>query len=246
MSDEVVLFEGPGLSQSERVVDTFLAPVKTFTDILRSTTWWLPFVLGTVVSYLLAWGIQTKVGWSQIVDNAIQASPALQAKLAAMTPEQITLQHKIMQGSFQYTFYAAPLVNLLALLIISVVLFATVNFGFGAKSEFKAVFSMANYAFLPATIKALVAAIVVLAGAAPENFTLENMLGTNPGYFVSAPGALKTFLTSLDVFSIWIVVLMSIGLAIVARVKRSQGFLVVVGWWLFVVIVSTGVKAIFG
>ncbi|WP_263380457.1 YIP1 family protein [Granulicella paludicola] len=246
MAEEVVLVEGPGLSQMERVIDTFVAPTKTFTDILRNATWWLPFVLGTVVSYLLAWGIQTKIGWSQIVDNAIQASPALQTKLTAMTPQQVALNHKIMQGSFQYSFYAAPVINLLALLIVSVILFATINFGFGAKSEFKAVFSMANYAFLPASIKAIVAGILVLAGAAPENFTVENMLGTNPGFFISTPGALKTFLTSLDVFTIWVVVLMSIGLAIVARAKRSQGFIVVVGWWLVVVIVGTGVKAIFG
>jgi hypothetical protein len=33
----------PGLSQVERVVDTFVASSKTFTDILRSTSWWLPF-----------------------------------------------------------------------------------------------------------------------------------------------------------------------------------------------------------
>ena len=37
--------EVTGLSQVERVVDTFVAPSKTFTDILRSTSWWLPFLL---------------------------------------------------------------------------------------------------------------------------------------------------------------------------------------------------------
>ena len=36
---------GPGLSQVERVVDTFVAPSKTFTDILRDQAggcriWW--------------------------------------------------------------------------------------------------------------------------------------------------------------------------------------------------------------
>ena len=35
----------PPLSQAERVVDTFVAPRKTFTDIRRSASWWLPFVL---------------------------------------------------------------------------------------------------------------------------------------------------------------------------------------------------------
>ena len=33
------------LSQAERVVDTFIAPSKTFTDILRSSSWWLPWLI---------------------------------------------------------------------------------------------------------------------------------------------------------------------------------------------------------
>ena len=41
----------PGLSQIERVVDTFVAPKKTFTDILRSTSWWLPFLLLVLVTW---------------------------------------------------------------------------------------------------------------------------------------------------------------------------------------------------
>jgi hypothetical protein len=43
MTDGAVALDGqakePGLSQVERVVDTFIAPTKTFTDILRNTTW---------------------------------------------------------------------------------------------------------------------------------------------------------------------------------------------------------------
>ena len=30
----------PGLSEVERVVDTFVAPSKTFADIGRSSKWW--------------------------------------------------------------------------------------------------------------------------------------------------------------------------------------------------------------
>ncbi|MGB7554313.1 MAG: hypothetical protein WBM04_08060 [Candidatus Korobacteraceae bacterium] len=37
--------EQPPLSQAERVVDTFVAPSKTFTDIRRNATWWVPWVL---------------------------------------------------------------------------------------------------------------------------------------------------------------------------------------------------------
>ena len=42
MPEEVLAVEGKPLSQTERVVDTFLAPTKTFADVLRSASWWLP------------------------------------------------------------------------------------------------------------------------------------------------------------------------------------------------------------
>ena len=245
MADEV-LVEGKGLSQGERIVDTFLAPTKTFTDMLHNTSWWVPFAIGTVASYVLAFGIQSKVGWSQLVDNVIQASPKMQAQLASLTPPAIAAQHKGMLYSFQYGFYAAPFINIIFLLIIAVVLWPTINFAVGGKSTFGQVFCVANYAFLPATVKALVAAAILFAGAAPENFTVENMLGTSPGYFISTPGPMKTLLTAFDVFSLWTLVLMSIGLAIVARTKRRSGFAVVVGWWVFVIIFQTSIKALFG
>ena len=38
------------LSQMERVIDTFVAPSKTFHDILRSASWWLPWLLGVLVT----------------------------------------------------------------------------------------------------------------------------------------------------------------------------------------------------
>jgi hypothetical protein len=245
MSDELVV-EGPGLSQIERVVDTFLAPTKTFTDILRSTTWWLPFVLGTIASYIFVASLQMKIGWSQLMDNSIQASPTLQAKLALLTPDQIATQHKILVTTAKVSSYSAPLLAMLSLLVIAVVLWLTINFAFGAKSTFGQAFCVANYAFLPASIKAIVVSIILFAGAAPENFTPESMLGTNPGYFISTPGALKTFLSSFDLFSLWTLVLMSIGLSIVARTKRANGFITVFGWWLFVVLLQTAAKAFLG
>jgi hypothetical protein len=245
MSDELVV-EGPGLSQVERVVDTFLAPVKTFTDILRNTSWWLPFVLGTAASYVFVSALQMKIGWSQLIDNTIQASPQLQAKLAALTPDQIAAQHKILVTTTKFSSYSAPVIALISLLVIAVVLWLTINFAFGAKSTFAQSFAVANYAFLPASIKAIVVSIILFAGAAPENFTPESMLGTNPGYFISTPGPMKTFLSSFDLFSLWTLVLMSIGLSIVARTKRSNGFITVFGWWLFIVLLTTASKAFLG
>jgi hypothetical protein len=243
MAEEILVPEVGGLSQVERVVDTFIAPTKTFTDILRSTTWWLPFLLGSIVSYGLMAGIAQKVGWSQLTDNQIQSSPASQAQLASATPEQGIKIRSMMTASFKYGFAAAPVINLLYLLVISVVFWPTLNFVFAGKATFGQVFSVMTYAFLPEAIKALIATGVLYIGTSAENFTADNMLGTSPGYYISNPGALKVFLTSLDIFTIWAMVLMALGLAIVGKTKKSSAFITVFGWWILIVLIKTGYTA---
>ncbi len=77
MSDGVVVGgQGAGLSQVERVVDTFIAPSKTFTDILRSTSWWLPFLLLVVVSLgaTRLWSI-SRSDSSSVAENQIHQNP---------------------------------------------------------------------------------------------------------------------------------------------------------------------------
>jgi hypothetical protein len=41
------------LSQGARIINTFIAPSKTFTDLRRSASWWLPFLLITIAG----WGL---------------------------------------------------------------------------------------------------------------------------------------------------------------------------------------------
>jgi len=58
--------------------------------------------------------------------------------------------------------------------------------------------------------------------------------------------ALYKLLTALDVTTIWTLVLLSIGLATVAGVKRNLGYIAVFGWWALITLAGVGSAAIFG
>ena len=65
-----------GLSQWQRVTNTFTAPSKTFEDIKRGNkSWWLPFVIMALVGYILFAAVYFKIGMQQVVDNQIQLNP---------------------------------------------------------------------------------------------------------------------------------------------------------------------------
>jgi hypothetical protein len=91
--------------------------------------------------------------------------------------------------------------------------------------------------------------VVIFAGADPESFNIKNFAPTNLGAFLNpmeTNKALYTLATSLDAVTIWTLVLLGMGTAIVAGVKRTSGYIAVFGWWAIFVLVGVGVAAITG
>lgn len=233
-----------GLSQTERVVDTFVAPSKTFTDILRSASWWLPFLLATVFSLVTAYGIEKRVGFDTVVQNTLHDSPAQEERIAALEPKQRAAQLRVMTASYRYTTFASPLFILVISAIGALVLRASFNFGLGAKTTFGQMFAVWMYASLPRLLTSLIMLASIYLGGNAEAFDLKNPVGTNPAFYLpNAAPWLKTLLGFVDVVGLWVLVLLVIGTAIVAKVKKGLAAAVVVGWWALVLIGSVAVAA---
>lgn len=238
------------LSQWERVVDTFTAPSKTFDDIKRGNrSWWLPFLIMIACSYILFAAITVRIGWDQVAQNTIHLQPKTEAKLAQVPPEQRAMSMKFTQYAMEGGFAASPVLALLASAIISLVMLGTINFIFGGRATFSSVFAVWMYAGLPGIIKTLLGTIVIFAGMAPESFNLENPAPTNIGAFLNPQDvgpALYKLASSLDVITIWTLILLGSGLAAVAGKKRSSGYIAVFGWWAVIVLFGVGIAAIRG
>jgi hypothetical protein len=161
--------------------------------------------------------------------------------------DQRATQMKIAATVTQVIFYVIPLIAFIANAVIAGVLLATINFGFAGKATFWEVFAVAWYAGLPGLIKVLLGIASLLAGLAPESFNSQNFSGTNIGYYLPPDSnkALLSLATSFDLITIWTLVLSSIGLAIVARTKRSSGYIAVFGWWILIVLIGAGWQAAF-
>jgi hypothetical protein len=242
--------EAPGLSQWQRVVYTFTAPSKTFADIKRGNkSWWMPFLILILIGYIFFGAVTLKVGWGQVAENAIHMNPKSEEKMAQQPPEQRDMAMKITQYSMEGAFAASPILVLIFALVIAVVLWGTINFVFGGKATFGGVLAVWMYAALPGIIKSLLGSVVLFAGAAPESFNLANFAPTSVGAFLNpleTNAALYKLASSLDVTTIWYIALMGIGLAIVAGVKRSSGYIAAFGWWALIVLVGVGWTVAFG
>jgi hypothetical protein len=239
----------PGMSQMQRVTNIFSAPSKTFEDIKRGNrSWWLPFVIMILIGYVFFAAVTVKVGWALVAENAIRMNPKAEERMAQSPPDQRAMAMKITQYSMEGGFAASPILVLIFVALGSLVLWGTINFVFGGKATFGSVFAVSMFASLPGIIKSLLGTAVLFIGT-PETFNLNNFAPTNLGAFLSpmeTNAALYKLATAIDFTTIWSMVLMGMGIAIVAGVKRSSGYVAVFGWWAIILLVRVGWTAVMG
>jgi hypothetical protein len=243
--ETVLAAEAKPLSQVERVVDTFIAPSKTFADILRSTSWWLPFILATVVSMASGFAINQKIGFDAVAEQSIQQNAKQEEQMSQMEPAARAKQIHIIGASMKYAIYGSAVIILIFTVIIALLNWASFNFGFGATTTFGQQLAVAMYAGLPRIFIALLNIILIYAGVNTESFDLNNPVGTNIGYYLTdSPQWLKTAGSFFDIFGLWTLALMVIGTSIIAKKSKTQAAIVVVGWWVIGLLISTGMAAL--
>jgi hypothetical protein len=251
MPDAVAATEVPPLSPVARVIDAFVAPTKTFNDIRRNGSpwlWLLPFVLVCIVTFAFAYTVLHKVGLPTLVDSVIHSNASLADRLANAPPDQAARIRSSIEMQFRF-MYVAPVIILIVALIVSGIFLGTANFAFGGRARYSQMLAVWFYGTLPLLFISILTIITIFAGMQSDSFNIKNTVGTNVGYFMQggdSPHWLVTLLSSFDVFAIWAGVLLTIGVSIVAGIKRSSAAIIVFGWWALYVIGQTAVTAITG
>jgi len=256
MSDNVAMVEGAsdrpagreGLSQVERLADVFVAPSKTFQDIRRNASWWMPYLFMALLAILFSYVVLSKIGLPTLIDGVIHQSASLEERLASSTPEQAATIRHSMEMQFKF-MYVAPVFMLIGGAVCAGVLLATANFAFGGRATYKQMLAVWFYGALPLSITSLLTIVTVFAGMSGESFNIKNTVGTNVGYYLmngDTPHWLVTLLSSVDLLAIWAAVLLTIGISTVAGIKRGAAAVTVFGWWGLWVLIQTGLAAFTG
>jgi hypothetical protein len=233
-----------GLSQGERVLNAFIAPSKTFTDILRSTSWWLPFVILVIISAGSAFAIDKTVGFNAVAEQQISKS-SMQAEQINSLPADKRAAAIQRSATFTRFFtYASFIAILIIVAIHTLLLWATFNFALGAKTTFGQVWAVIMFAGLPKIFVAILNIVLLFAGVGLDNYDIQNPVGTNIGYYLSSP-TLRAAGSFFDIFGLWSLALLVLGMAIISRKSIAQSAAVVVGWWVVGLLLLTGVTALF-
>ncbi len=240
--------EGQPLSQVARVVNTFVAPSKTFADIRRSASWWLPWLLVAIAAVAFSYTVDRKIGYDRVVENTMRLAPKQAAQLEQLPPEQRARALQMQVTIRRVLSYGAPVSALIWGVIIAAVMLATFNFGAGAEMKFGSALAVVFYSSLPAILKDLLAMLSIsLPSFNAEGFILQNPAATNVGYFLDPSKSIVLYSlgSALDVFTIWTLVLSAIGFAIVGKVKKGTSYAIVFGWFVVMLLIGVGLAMAF-
>jgi hypothetical protein len=202
-----------GISEPQRILNIFFAPRKTFEDIRRNPSWWVPWLLVSICILGASFVVKQKVNLEQVVRHQMaqsQASENLSKEQREQQERRIAIVVKIIRvGSYIY-----PLIFLITGLVIGAILMGTFNFILEAEVPLNHSLAIVFYSWLPSIIAEALGIITLLLSTHLEGVNLRNMIATNPGYFMD-PSSSSKFLygmaSSLDLIAIWTIILLGIG-----------------------------------
>ena len=236
----------PPMSEGARIINTFIAPSKTFTDLRRSASWWGPWIVISIFSLIFIYAISRQVGFEQVSKNQIAHSKRAEQfdKLPADQQEkQLQFSNKII-AVFSY---GSPALILFYFLVATVALWATFKVGAAADTSFGQAYAIVMYASLPGIIGAILGTIALFAGTNPEGFDISNPVGTNLAYYLD-PDTTGKFVrglaSSLDVLTIWTIILIGIGFSCTSKVKRSNAIIIVAAWYIGYKLLTSGLASL--
>lgn len=217
----------PKPNSFQRIIGVLFSPDATFASIARRPDWVVPLVLIVILS--LANGILV----SSHIDFGAPAREAM-AQNKNMTQEQMDRAEKMAVGMGKVAKFIAPVISVIVLLIIAGALLLAIRL-LGGEGDFKQAFSVTCYAWVPNVIQSVLLTIIILAkGATAINpQIIPTLVRSNPAFLVDMKTQPMAFalLSSLDLFTIWVVVLLVIGFAYVGRVSKAKAAAAVVSLW---------------
>jgi hypothetical protein len=228
------------MSEFDRLVGVLFDPKPAFADIAARPRWWVPILLLTVLTVVFVVLFAQRVGWEGVLRQQLASNSRFQQ----LSPEQ---QEQTLQQQMRFVPVVGYVQSVLSTVVFALILSGVFLFVFnvlgGSEIPFKKAFAVCSYGGLPLGVKAVVAGVIMFLKA-PADFDITNPVASNLGAFLdpnSMPAWLVSVGTSVDIFSLWMLLLLATGFAAAGRRLRwGRAF----GWVLATWIVWLVVKGV--
>lgn len=235
MKARVIMTENSELSVFKKIVSVFWEPSATFASLIVRTTWIdivIPLLIVIVISL---------VTMPYITPIAVQYQKDRIEKNEKMTDEQKTavLDRLDQQSVSIITYISTPIAVAVKALVFAAVLWFIGNFLLGGESKFLVIFALTAYVSLIDLASMAVKYPLIISQQSIQIYTSPAM------FFEESKSFLFRFMTTLDIFAIWKVILSAIGLSVIYQKKTSKCFSVLIVFWLIYCVVVSVLGGLF-
>lgn len=219
-----------------KIVNIFFEPRKVFESLKIKPTWLVPFIIVALLGMVFYYFAYPMIMSEQI--GKIEANE----KIRAAQKEAIIERMQEMEHPPVWQLGITPIGVLIYFAMASAILFFVFNVLLGGDSTFREVFSVYLYSALvgiPATAVKLPLTLVKKTADVQTSLAL-----------LLSPDVKETFLyrilSSFDIFVIWQVILVSLGLAVVYKFTPKKSYTTVFVLWIVWIFLKSGFSSLFG
>jgi hypothetical protein len=221
---------------ASKVLNIFFEPKKVFESLKIKPTWLVPFIIVA----LLGMG-SFYFTFPYIMDQQVERIMENE-RIPEQQKERIVEDLKEKAHPPLWQMAIAPAGSLVVLVVVAAVLFFVFNVLLGGDSTFRRIFSVYCYSSLIA-----IPAVIVKFPLIMTKRTLD--IQTSLAVLLS-PDSKGTFvhsvLSSFDIFTIWQVILVSLGLGVMYKYSTQKALTTVVIIWIIWIFAKSGLSSIFG
>ena len=203
------------MTEIGRLSGVFFEPGKVFADVSQRPRWIAPILVSILVGLTLAYAISTHIGWESTIRQTFANNPRT-ADLPADQREKMIATGAKFASSLGWV--AALLGTPFSVLIVAGVLTGLFNGLLGTELKFAQTFAVTAYALL---VRALWNALMILLVylKPPEDFNIQVSPFSPAAYMnrLETPKWLMSLAGSLDLFTIWSIILLAIGFSVAAK-----------------------------
>lgn len=232
----------------KRVGEVLWSPTATFRKLAERPTWAAALVVLLLIGGVVSWVAVQKID----VDAQRQMLRETFEERQGLRGEELDRQvDRVMEFNRRFAPFT-PVVNVAfsfgAYALLAAIFLVAMRLA-GGEIGFVQSFATTLHGMVPLGLAGVIALPILLAQEAvdPERLQRGSLLTSNLAFLApeDAPGTLVAVLASLDLFTLWAVVLLVIGYSVVARVSKRVVGAVVVGAWVLWIGVKVGLAALF-
>jgi hypothetical protein len=224
------------MNEPARLFGVFYEPGKVFADVAEKPRWGIaPMLVSIVMGLALVYSISTHIGWDTTIRQMFANNPRMAEMPADQREKAIATATKISSiGGWIGAILGAPF----SVLIIAGVLTGLFNGLLGTELKFVQMFAITAYALVVRALLALLMILLIYLKP-PEEFNMQVSPFSPAAYMnrLENPKWLMSLCGSLDLFTLWSIILLAIGFSVAAKKLSFAKALtaIAIPWLLFVV-----------